>query len=177
MDAFRREQRGVAVGMAAALIVTSAALGAAWALDQAQPPRDLADRLRLALRADILVAACLAAAIANIARMRFFSERDIAGSGDGEGSAAVRQARAVLQNTLEQAVLAVLAHLAVAASFPRCGWTITALVALFVAGRLLFWRGYRHGARHRALGFGLSFYPSIAALLGAGMAVLADPWP
>jgi hypothetical protein len=42
---------------------------------------------------------------------------------------------------------------------------MTAFTGLFSAGRLLFWMGYQHGAPRRALGFGLTFYPTIAALL------------
>jgi uncharacterized membrane protein YecN with MAPEG domain len=36
---------------------------------------------------------------------------------------------------------------------------------LFLVGRVLFWRGYAQGAPARALGFALTFYPSVAMLL------------
>ncbi len=35
---------------------------------------------------------------------------------------------------------------------------------LFAVGRVLFWRGYARGAPGRAMGFGLTFYPSVALL-------------
>ena len=38
-------------------------------------------------------------------------------------------------------------------------------VILFVIGRVLFWRGYAHGAPARALGFALTFYPSVVMLV------------
>jgi len=39
---------------------------------------------------------------------------------------------------------------------------------LFVFGRILFWRGYARGAPARALGFALTFYPTLAMLLTIG---------
>lgn len=51
---------------------------------------------------------------------------------------------------------------------------IIALTALFVVGRLLFWIGYADGAKARALGFALTFYPSVAGLVI--IVVAAMPW-
>ena len=74
-------------------------------------------------------------------------------------------ASAVLQNTLEQVVLAVVVHLALASLLRgREMVLIPLLVALFCSGRLAFWIGYRRGAGSRALGFGLTFYPTALAL-------------
>ena len=42
---------------------------------------------------------------------------------------------------------------------------VPAAAILFFVGRVLFWRGYAHGASARALGFALTFYPSVAMLL------------
>ncbi len=168
---FREEQRGVAVGMAAALGTAVIVLGAAafaWPGEALPFP----DRLQLTLRADLIVIAWLAAAIGNVARLRFFSEQDIGGSSAEEASAKVRVARAILQNTFEQAVLAIVTHLIVAATFARAGAVIVALACLFAAGRLLFWIGYRKGARTRAFGFALTFYPSVLALLASAAALL-----
>jgi uncharacterized membrane protein YecN with MAPEG domain len=36
---------------------------------------------------------------------------------------------------------------------------------VFFVGRILFWRGYARGAPARALGFALTFYPSVAMIL------------
>ena len=49
---------------------------------------------------------------------------------------------------------------------------VALFAACFTAGRLLFWTGYRDGAEARALGFALTFYPSVAALLMAALATL-----
>lgn len=170
MDAFKREQRGVALAMAAALVLTILALGAAAVTDH--EPLPSAERLRIAMTADVLVVAWLAAAIANVARLRFFSEQDIAGSSTETSTVEVRRAGAILQNTLEQVVLAVTAHMIVAASFPHARTLIVTLACLFAIGRLLFWIGYRHGARARAFGFALTFYPSVLALIASAARLL-----
>lgn len=50
---------------------------------------------------------------------------------------------------------------------------VSALADLFCAGRLLFWIGYAWRAAARAIGFGSTFCPSLAALImGAGAALV-----
>jgi uncharacterized membrane protein YecN with MAPEG domain len=168
---FRREQRGVAVSMAAALCVSAFALAVAAVAGQDAKALPFADRLQATLQVDSLVVVWLAAAIANVARLRFFSPEDIAGSGSADGSTAVRQASAVAQNTFEQTTLAIVVHLLVTATFIHTQTVVSTMAVLFAAGRLLFWIGYRRGAKGRALGFGLTFYPSVLGLL-ASMGVL-----
>lgn len=170
MSALNKEQRGVAIAMAAALIVTIMALAFAVTADHAAAAVPFADRLQHTLRLDLFVVIWLMATIGNVARLRFFSERDIAGSGSDEESSKVRQARAILQNTLEQVAFAVMTHMIVAAVFDKSTALITALVLLFAVGRLLFWTGFRYGARRRAFGFGLTFYPSVLALITSAVA-------
>jgi len=172
-DAFRQAQRRVALAMALGLTVTMGWLALAVALDAGHPAQPLAERLQAALRADLFVVGWLAAAIADVARRRFFSRDDIAGSAAGAASRPVREAAAILQNTAEQVVLAVPVHLALATVMARPTVALAALAALFGAGRALFWLGYRRGPGGRALGFALTFYPTVAALgLAAAMLVL-----
>jgi uncharacterized membrane protein YecN with MAPEG domain len=170
--AFRREQRGVALAMAAALVTAILVLGGVVLAERGGAPMPVAARLAATLRIEAFVVVWLVAAIANVARLRFFSARDIAGSGAEGASDEVRWAGAILQNTVEQVALAVVVHLIVAASIDRPVALVAALAALFGVGRLLFWAGYRHGASGRAFGFALTFYPSVLALLGSGVAVL-----
>lgn len=169
---FKQEQRGVALAMVGALVMAIVVLGIAVVQDRAGAPPPFIDRVQFAIRTDAFVIVWLAAAIANVARLRFSSVHDIAGSGDEGGSAKVRMAGAILQNTVEQAGLAVATHLIVAASFDRTNTLIAALVCLFAIGRLLFWIGYRHGAKARAFGFALTFYPSVMALVAAATEIL-----
>ena len=163
---FAREQRGVAIGMAAALVVALVVMIAAAAADRAAAPLRLDMRLTDALRADAFVLVWLAAGIAHVARLRFFSPADIGGSVAAAGDA-VGRGRAILQNTLEQVCLAIPVHLMLAAVLPQSGTLIVAMAVLFGIGRLCFWAGYRHGARWRAFGFALTFYPSVGGLAAA----------
>lgn len=164
------EQRRVLWGMgrAVAVMVLVLGFGAAltWRLIPALPR--LEDRLVFALRCDLFVVAWLAAAVAAVARGRFFSPADIEGAGYGVAGPRIAVASAVLGNTLEQAVLAVVAHVGLASLLRgRELVVVPLLVGLFCAGRLAFWTGYRHGASGRAFGFGLTFYPSVLALISA----------
>ncbi|CCD88249.1 conserved membrane protein of unknown function [Bradyrhizobium sp. ORS 285] len=162
--AFRREQRQVAAGMAAAALTAIVAIGLAlWQGGGAAQPA--AERLATALRLDLFVIVWLLAAIGNVARMRFFSAQDIAGSATTTASEAVRRGNAILQNTLEQVVLAIPVHLGLAAALPQPGLLLVTLVVLFGGGRLLFWLGYARGAAGRAFGFALTFYPTAFALV------------
>ena len=166
-DDFRAKQRRVAAGMAAALVVSIVAIVAALHFEGRATTPAMA-RLEYALRADTFVWLWLLAAIANVARLRFLSPRDIDGSGMTDATDAVRIGNAVLQNTLEQAVLAVSAHVSIALILPRPFLLITVLVWLFAIGRACFWLGYRRGAGGRAFGFALTFYPTV---LTFGLAV------
>jgi hypothetical protein len=164
---FRHEQRGVAWGMGSAALLAIVSLSAALLLSPADADQllPLADRLQLALTCDLFVVVWLAIAIGNVARLRFFSEQDIAGIALTEQTQRVRIASAILQNTLEQVALAVPVHLALACLVDGFSYVYPVLAGLFCLGRALFWVGYEHGARARAFGFALTFYPSLAALL------------
>jgi hypothetical protein len=135
-------------------------------------PADLVDRLAYAMHADFVVMLWLLAAIANVARKRFFSAADIDGGGLAPASARISVDIAVVQNTLEQALLASVLYPALAC--PPEGddfFLIPRLLTLFCIGRAAFWLGYRHGAPWRAFGFSVTFYP---AVIGYGVA--ASHW-
>ena len=170
MAVFDAEQRRVLRGIAGALAVAVLVLGVGIAVTGplVPPLPRLEDRLAYALRCDLFVVAWLAAGIAAVARARFLSPGDIGGAGLGAAGSGLAVARAVLQNTLEQVVLAVTGHLALASLLRGREMVLLPLLAvLFCAGRLAFWIGYPHGAGSRAFGFGLTFYPSVLALSGA----------
>ncbi|MCJ2011772.1 MAPEG family protein [Methylobacterium sp. J-076] len=164
-EEFRAEQRRVVAGMVSGLAITALALmlAAAWE-PVGMPVRPLTERLQVALRTDLFVIGWLAAAIANVARLRFFSPDDIAGGKVGLGSKSIQDATAILQNTFEQCVLAISTHLAFATVSGHPTSILITLAILFCAGRAMFWIGYRRGANGRALGFALTFYPTIAML-------------
>lgn len=124
------------------------------------------ERIAFALKADLVIVLWLGLSIGRLARHRFFTPEDIDGGGVTQGTETANVLQATLQNTLEQTVLAVLAHTIWAVTMP-VAWvsTIPAAVILFLIGRVLFLRGYAGGAPSRAIGFALTFYPSILMLV------------
>ncbi len=112
--------------------------------------------------------------IGRLAKHRFFTPEDIDGSALTQGTATARLLQALLQNTLEQLVLAVVVYLSAALLLPAHLLALILTAALmFTAGRLLFFRGYAGGAAHRAYGFALTFYSTIGLMLATVAALLS----
>lgn len=174
------KQKGVLTGMTGAVILVAVVLALAIVLRPlALLPlgSGLDGRLAWAAMWLILPALCLLLAVGWLAGHRFRTPEDIDGSGLTSGSETAHVAQAVIQNTLEQAVLAALVYTAYCAAMSR-GWlaAIPAAAVLFTLGRILFAAGYRRGAPGRALGFALTFYSTLAlavlTLIGLAMRVL-----
>jgi hypothetical protein len=162
------EQRGVARGVLIAILVGTVVLlgGYLFVPFPWHGYANVGERIALALRIDIIVFAWLVAAIANVGSRRFFSRDDIQGSGFYPPSERIAIPVAILQNTLEQTVTAVGAHLVLATLLLGQELVLLPLLAvLFCVGRAAFWLGYRGGAGQRAFGFALTFYPTLAAYL------------
>ena len=178
--ALTEKQAGVVRGIrrAAGLMVVAFVMILIWQPRIPLSGDEMASRIAFALKADIVVILVLIVTIGSLARRRFFTPEDIDGGGLGTGSNRARVLQAILQNTLEQSLLAILAHLTFAVTAP-IGWLglVPTAVALFAIGRVLFWLGYAQGAPSRALGFGLTFYPSVLLTILAAifqlMSVLA----
>lgn len=98
-----------------------------------------------------------------VSRGRFHSAVDNPGSAFAPPSPAIAVQVAFLQNTLEQAVAAVGAHLALATLISGQSLAlIPAAVFLFAIGRITFLRGYRRGAGARAFGIVATIIPTIS---------------
>jgi len=169
-----QKQHGVLKGMIAAMILAVVALGYGAFLFPREwlPEPALAGRTQLAGRCLLAIALWLLAAIGLLARHRFFTPADIDGSGLTAGTDRARVLQAVLQNTLEQTVLAALVYLAFALLAPAAYLgALPAAASLFWVGRALFWHGYANGAAARSLGFALTFYST--ALLFLATVLLA----
>ncbi len=166
------DQLIVVLGTSCAMLMSSATLNWASSIDYDAPILTFSERLQFVLRADLMVTLWLVAAIGNLARLRFFSQWDFGGAAGGGDSKHKVRANAVLQDTLEQVVLAVTAHLVLAATLNRIEMVVRGLIGLFVIGRLLFMLGYRHSATARFFGFALTFYPSALTLLVCGLAMV-----
>jgi len=158
------DQRKVLGGMAAAVAFSAVFFTAVFRLTAIDltPPGGIETswRLEYALKCEVFAALCLLAGVAVIANRRFFLPDAIAG---GE-TPSIEIDRRYLQNTLEQLVLAIVAHLAlVTIVAPESIRAVAILVALFVIGRATFWIGYHRSGPARAFGFATTFYPTVAA--------------
>ena len=167
-----KAQRMVMWGMCAALWVSISVVWAACAGSlpdygaYAPASCTAADTLAHAASWDLIIALCLIASVGHQARHRFFTPADFDGSALTMGTDAARLNQAIIQNTLEQAVCAVVVHFAWAARMPCAYQTaIPAAVTCFVVGRICFAAGYSRGAPARAFGFALTFYPTVVMLL------------
>jgi MAPEG family len=168
------KQKGVVRGVIPAAVLSVAGLcGAPFLLPAtALPAEEPAARIAWAVQWALFPALTLMIAVARVGNHRFYSPEDIDGSGLTRGTLQIQILRAVLQNTLEQTVLAIAAYMIWAVVMPRNWlWSIAMAALFFVAGRLLFARGYIRGAAGRAMGFGLTAYPTFG-MLAAVTAVL-----
>ena len=155
--------RGMLIGVAFALALT--VLGAR--LNPFSFQSDLSEfaRLSVAIKASLAPAFFLAISIGRLAKHRFFTPEDIDGGGLVQATDQAKLLQSLLQNTLEQFVLAVVVYCAWAIVMPSVWLSVVPLAAIaFSVGRVMFFVGYKHGAPARAIGFALTFYTSIAML-------------
>jgi hypothetical protein len=157
------DQRKVLAGMAAASAFSAVFFAAVFrltAIDVAPAGGiETSWRIEYALKCEVFAALCLLAGVARIANRRFFRPDAIAGG----AAPSVEIDQRYLQNTLEQLVLAIVAHLAlVTIVAPESIRAVAVLVMLFVIGRVTFWIGYHYSGPARAFGFGTTFYPTVA---------------
>ena len=113
------EQKTIRVRSALAVGLTAAVVALAWlwlppSLLGASAGMATADRLAYALKADLLVFLWLGGCLRTVASIRYRSDADRPGAAYGPPSARLAVPAAVLQNSLEQTVLAVGAHLILA---------------------------------------------------------------
>jgi hypothetical protein len=162
----KTQQRGVVLAAGLALIVCAATLAAAYVgLPRFfEFPLGLAERMAFAVQADVFVFLWVVFGVRQVADRRFRSAADNRGSAFGPPSRRLAIPVAFLQNTLEQAVMAAGAHLALATLVAGDGLSlIVGAVALFGIGRVCFLVGYPMGARGRAFGVVLTVIPTMAA--------------
>jgi len=168
------KQKGVVHGVVpAAVLVVVGLFGVSFLIPLSVLPMDEPGaRLAWALQWSLLPILTLIIAVMRVGNYRFSSPEDIDGSGLTNATPQIQILRAVLQNTLEQTVLAIGAYLIWAAAMPL-HWlrAIPVAALLFVTGRVLFARGYQEGAAGRALGFALTMYATAAMLITLGVAL------
>lgn len=127
---------------------------------------NLENRLRVAAKSCLPLAVILTVSIGRLAKHRFFTPNDIDGSGLTQASAQAQILQSIIQNTMEQSIIAALTYLAWSVLMPGNLLSVVPLASIaFGIGRLLFIIGYSYGAPARALGFTLSFYVTVGMLL------------
>lgn len=158
--------RGIIIGAVATLGILLA--GVYWNPFGYAGALVLDDRIAVVAIYLTIPAVFLALSIGRLAMRRFLSSKDIDGSGLTVASAQAKLLQALLQNTLEQAVLAAFAYLVWVVVMPPAWLSVVPLSAIaFGIGRVLYINGYKDGAPARALGFTLCFFPSVAILIVA----------
>ena len=123
------KQKGVVRGVIPAALLTLVGLcGASLLLPAGALPVDEPDaRLAWPLQWALLPILTLMVAIARVANHRFYTPEDIDGAGLTNGTPQARLQRAILQNTLEQAVLAVAAYAIWSVVVPTAGYLLLPL--------------------------------------------------
>ena len=110
----------------------------------------------------------LLGSIATLAKHRFFSPEDIDGAGLTQATQTAKCLQAILQNTLEQNVLAIATYATWIIRMPTNTHGMLAIGSiLFIIGRLTFGLGYSHGAAARSFGFAITFYPTVILFIVA----------
>ncbi|OHB41164.1 MAG: ribosomal protein L11 [Phenylobacterium sp. RIFCSPHIGHO2_01_FULL_70_10] len=144
-------------------------------------PEALDERLAFAIRADLLIALWVVLGVRMVAKVRFRSAEDNAGSAYSPPSPRLAVPRAFLQNTLEQVYITTVALLALATVGGAASLAyIVATVVLFSVGRATFLRGYPGGAGGRAFGVATTAFPAVGAYgwvlidMGADMVAMAS---
>jgi uncharacterized membrane protein YecN with MAPEG domain len=165
---FTSEQRGVAIGMTIGALLAFGLVGGGILYNPLSYDGylTLSERLVVVAKAGLVAAFFVMLAIGRLARHRMLNVADIAGAGLTAGTPQAKLLQALLQNTLEQAFLAVCVYFAWALVMPGTWLSVVPMAAIaFAAGRVLFYRGYQNGPKSRALGFTLSFYVSATMLV------------
>ena len=162
------KQAGVLKGMVPGGLIAIAIIfiGASTNPFSIDPSLSEINRLGIAIQSLILLVIFLAVSVGRLAKHRFFTPEDIDGGGLSEGTDRAKILQSLLQNTLEQFCLAAPVYLAWAFVMPARWISVVPLVAItFAIGRILFFVGYEKGAASRAIGFAMTFYPSVVMLV------------
>ncbi|GEA52260.1 hypothetical protein VIN01S_30640 [Vibrio inusitatus NBRC 102082] len=162
------KQQGVLKGMVAAMVIAIIVIAGAIYFNPLgnEPSSSLTARVRALGLSLMLPSFCVMIFIGALAKHRFFSPEDIDGSGLTSGTKDAILLQSILQNTLEQCVLAFGIYTAWCLLMP-IEWLSASIACslLFAVGRIAFKFGYAKGAPSRAFGFAVTFYSSVVLYL------------
>lgn len=177
--ALDKEQKGIVGRSALAILVTVAVLGAGYGwlpagLFSLNDTMTAGDRIAFALKADVPIFLWLAACLRVVASGRIRVPTDRKGAAYGKPSPGLAIRIAILQNSLEQTVLAVGANLALVAVLHGSEPILIPLsVLLYLGGRASFAVSYSRGAVARSFGMALTAGPIIAGYIIAAVLMIA----
>jgi hypothetical protein len=118
--------RGMAIGALAAVLLI--VLGVVLNPFGYRPDVTISERLSIALKASAFLCLFLAVSVGRLAKHRFFTPEDIDGGGLTMGSDRAKLLQSILQNTLEQSVLAAFVYLS--RDSPDTGSTAATVLSL-----------------------------------------------
>ena len=174
----KKEVQGIRTAAVKSLIVSAACFAAGYLL---LPkffifPTTTFDALVFTLRINLFLLLWVVVAVGLVSRARRKSTTDIGGAAFGVPSESIRIKIAFLQNTLEQAFVAIGAHLVFSTLVqgPALSLVLVA-TALFAIGRITFYRGYPHGAAARAFGMVTTVIPTMVIVV-LSLLALARIW-
>jgi hypothetical protein len=163
----KKEVHGIRVAAVKAIVVSACAFAAGYLLlpKHFQLPTTTFDALVFTLRVNLFIVLWVVVAVGLVSHARRQSTADIRGAAFGVPSESIRVKIAFLQNTLEQAVVAVASHLAFSTLLagPFLSFIVVG-TALFAVGRVTFYRGYPQGAASRAFGMVTTVIPTMVIL-------------
>jgi len=140
-------------------------------------PVDPLKRLAFVLQADVFVLMWVLVCVRLVSSVRFESAVDIDAALSGRRSEKLAIRAAYLQNTLEQAVIAVGVHLALATLIDGVDLSvIVGAVILFGVGRITFFLGYAGGAGGRAFGMVVTVLPTLMSFVWAIVIIAGLIW-
>lgn len=177
--ALANDQRRLIWNSTGALVAGAAVLAGAYFIIPAlwRLPVDMTERLVFALRADVFVAVWVLIATRLEAQARFYQAPAPVVSKKPAAARQVETAvpKTFLQNTLEQAFIAVIAHLVLATLLHGAALAlIPGAVVLFCAGRVAFLADRSKGAEMRSFGMVLTALPTFAGFALAIVLTIAQ---
>lgn len=162
----REQQNKVKKGVVVAIVCSAFFIAASFSLFPfvLRDAEGLTSRLVFTIQCELFAGFVLFAAIATVGNQRFLSRDAIEGTTNLSGSIEIN--RRFLQNTLEQLILAIIAHFClVTVVDPSSVKIVPILVGWWILARLAFWYGYHRTPVGRAFGFAATMYPTVAAML------------
>ncbi|WP_226088550.1 MAPEG family protein [Vibrio bathopelagicus] len=162
------KQSGVLKGMVSAMLTSVVVIAVAVVFDPFNYSEisQVSERLTVLALSLLFPVLFLIASIGRLAKFRFFSPEDIDGSGLTSGTNEAMILQSLLQNTLEQLVIALGVYTAWSLLMPASWLSVVPLCSmLFAIGRIFFFKGYKQGAPARAFGFALTFYSTVLMFL------------